>query len=174
MNLLDDVKNNGPFMLSTYGAHYALGFKGTPDFIHRCFNWAVNTGVVGKGGQLMWYYEAETGRLAYVCPKSLKAIKNGLYLQFQAEIIMNREIAPLEDRSRDDEWIEKHHVEESFDGTPTSKYDDWKIARLAARRVKEFMKDHIIKDSYFLHRPESLGNIYGLAHKGRADDWSEV
>lgn len=165
LTLLQDVQNNGPFMLAHYGSNLALGFKGEPDFIRRCFNWAMNTGVIRSAGQLSWYYEQDTGRLAYVCPKSMKAIKMGLFLQFQAEIILNKEIQLLVDHSRDDEWIEEN--KETV--IPIVQHQDQKIARLAAKRVKEFMKDHVIFDSFFLKRIESVAMPYGLAAKGRAD-----
>lgn len=169
LTLTDDVAANGPFMLAHYGAYYALGFKGEPDFIQRCFNWAVNTGVIGPGGQIQWFYEAETGRLAYVCPKSLHAIKRGLFLQFQAEIIQAKEVALKADHSRDDEWIDVHHAGNKFDGTPLIDYNDYQIARLAGKRVKEFLRDHVVKDAFFLRKSESVGPIYGMARKGRAE-----
>ena len=166
MNLIPDIEQNYPWMLSSYGSNLALGFKGTPDFIARCFNWAVNTGVVGPGGQLIWYYEAETGRLAYICPKSLRAIKRGLYLQFQAEIILGKEVPVKKDRSKDEEWHENPEGD-------LLEFHDWQIARLAGKRVKMFMKNHIVKDSFFLRFPESVGNVFGLASRGRADAWEE-
>lgn len=148
-------------MLAHYGSNLALGFKGEPDFIRRCFNWAMNTGVIRSAGQLSWYYEQDTGRLAYVCPKSMKAIKMGLFLQFQAEIILNKEIPLKNDRSKEENWEDSD--------LPLIEHQDQKIARLAAKRVKEFMKDHVIFDSFFLKRIESVAMPYGLASKGRAD-----
>lgn len=155
-------------MLASYGSNLALGFKGDPSFIERCFNWASNTGVLRPGAQLYWYY-GEGGRLAYVCPKSLKAIKLGLFRQFQAEIILNKEVPLKADHSRDDEWMEANEGKD----LPIVEHEDYKIARLAAQRAGQFLKDHMIHDSFFLRRNESVLMPFGMGSNNRADNHDE-
>lgn len=157
MTLIQDVTANSPFMLSTYGNNLALGFKGESSFIYRCFNWAVNTGVIGLGAQLNWYYERETGRLAYVCPKNQAAILAGLMLQFRAEIIGAKEIAPIEDLYDDDNG-------------PILVLDEEKIDALASQRASKFMIDHVIRDSFMLNRPASMGNVYSVSESRNSEE----
>ncbi len=154
-NLISDVENHNPFLLSVYGANYALGFKGDSSFINRCYNWATNTGVVHKGARLLWYYEKDTGRLAYVCPKSVSKIIEGLKLQFRAEIIASREIPPLRDElvESEDEAVEPvYHLE----------FDETGIEKLSAQRADEFMSAHVMKDNFVLDRPVSIAPIYAF------------
>lgn len=149
MTLLEDVSLNEPFLLSSYGENLALGFKGTPDFIERCHNWAVNTGVIGLGQSLHWYYERVTGKLAYVCPKNHAAIERGLALQFRAEIIQAKEIPPLKEG-----WTEDDEFELEL--------DEKRVDALANQRAKTFMAENVIKDSFVLGRSQSVGDVYSF------------
>lgn len=147
----------GDWLISSYGANLALGFKGTPDFIERCFNWAVNTGVVHKGQRLCWFHEAVTGKLAYVCPKSIAAIERGLALQFRAEIVLSREIPPLkEEWTEDDEFV--------------LELDEERLDELAGQRAKVFMAERLIRDSFVLGRPQGVGEVYGLGSLWRPSE----
>lgn len=149
LTLIQDCQNNHPMLLSSYGNNLALGFKGEPDFIERCYNWTVNTGVIGKGARLTWYYERFTGRLAYVCPKSKEAIIKGLILQFAAEIIQSREIPPLKDIYKEDIG-------------PILELDEIAIEKLASSRAELFMLEHVVQDDFVLNRPASLGEVYSM------------
>ena len=150
-------EDQGDWLISSYGANLALGFKGTPDFIERCFNWAVNTGVVHKGQQLNWFYEAVTGKLAYVCPKSVAAIERGLALQFRAEIVQSREIPPLKEGwTEDDEW--------------ELELDETKIEDLARARARAFMAERLIRDNFVIARPQSVGTVYSLGSLWRPSE----
>lgn len=154
VGLIQDVQANTPWLISSYGENLALGFKGDPDFIERCYNWATNTGVIGKGARLNWYYERITGRLAYVCPKNVDVILAGLKLQFRAEIIMAHEVSPLHDRTQDDDW--------EGEGEMRIGYDEDKIDSLAAQRADAFMRDHVIRDSFVLDKLTQTAPIYSL------------
>lgn len=141
--------DEGEWLLSSYGLNLALGFKGTPEFIQRCFSWATNTGVIHKGQSLNWYYEAVTGKIAYVCPKDVAAIERGLALQFRAEIIMNREIAPLKEGwTENDEW--------------ELEYDEPAIERLAGQRARQFMEERVVRDNFVLGWPQDVGTVYSV------------
>ena len=146
-----DVLDNSPFLLSAYGNHLALGFRGTPTFVARCHNWAINTGVIGPEARVMWY-QGECGRLGYVCPKTMRAIRRGVFLQLRAEIILAGEIPLKADHSRDDDWNGEGEMLE---------YNDYAIARLGLKRTKAFMRDHIVRDSFLVSRP-SIAHIYSV------------
>jgi hypothetical protein len=151
------IEDQGDWLISSYGANIALGFKGDPGFIERCYNWAVNTGVVHKGQRLCWFHEAVTGKLAYVCPKSVAAIERGLALQFRAEIIQSREIPPLKEGwTEDDELI--------------LELDEARIDELAGRRAKAFMAERLIRDSFVLGRPQGVGDVYSLGSLWRPSE----
>ncbi len=140
----------GEWLISSYGENLALGFKGSPSFIRRCYNWAVNTCVIGRGQSLHWYYEAVTGKLAYVCPRDMAAIEAGLAAQFRAEIIQNREVPLLKD-SWDDETE-----------SPVVEFDEARIDAMASQRAKAFMTDRIVRDNFVLSRASDVAPIYGL------------
>jgi len=147
-------------LLSSYGSNLALGFQGTPDFIERCFNWAVNTGVVGRGARLSWFQGIEAGKLAYICPQGLKSIEKGLYLQHRAEIIMTREFPLVADHTRNDEYV----------GHPNRLIQyDRRVSTLAKERTAAFVRDCIIHDAFLAKRPESIGHVYGLGSHSRAE-----
>ncbi len=155
VGLVADVSANGPWLISSYGEHLALGFKGNADFIERCFSWAVNTQVIGLGAQLNWFYGRD-GRLAYICPKSEDVILAGLRLQFRAEIIAAREVPPLEDHTADDEWA----------GSDEERivYNEAEIDALAGRRAAAFMADYVIRDSFVLDKLTQIAPTYELGY----------
>ena len=72
MTLSQDIADNSPLLLSAYGLHLALGFKGSPDFIRRCYNWAINHGIAK--GDLHWPFD-KTGRLAYILVENREVIE---------------------------------------------------------------------------------------------------
>lgn len=151
VSLRDDV---GDWLISSYGENLALGFKGSTDFIRRCYNWAANTGVIHKGQKLNWFHEAVTGRLAYVCPKSVEQILAGLTLQFQAEIIQSREVLPLKEGwTEDDEWV--------------LELDEIKVEDLARARARAFMEERVVRDSFVLDRLTRIGDTYSVGAPGR-------
>ncbi len=158
LGLASDV---GEWLISSYGENLALGFKGSPSFIRRCHNWAVNTCVINRGQSLHWYHEAVTGKLAYVCPRDMAAIENGLAAQFRIEIILAQEV-PLLKNGWDDEteW-------------PVVEYDEAAIERLARQRAQTFMRDRIVRDNFVLSRCSDIATVYGvgqMARTGRAED----
>ncbi len=159
VGLVADLQANSPWLISSYGEHLALGFRGSPDFIQRCFSWAVNTQVIGLGAQLNWFYGRD-GRLAYICPKSVDVILTGLRLQFRAEIIAAREVPLLEDHTGDDEW--------EGDAETRLVYDEERIAALASQRADAFMLEHTMRDSFVLDKLTSIAPTYELGYL-RAD-----
>lgn len=157
--LAEDVQANHPFLLSSYGETTALGFRGSTEFIERCFNWVCNTGIVGPSSRLNWLYER--GGVAYICAKSKRAIFRGLVLQLTAEIALAKEVPYKADHSRDDDW----------EGDPDKRIelDHYRIAKLAVKRAKLFWEQHVMKDSFMLDRPQSTTHIYTRGAPGRAE-----
>ncbi len=156
--LTEDLIAHGPWLVSSWGENLALGFKGPTSYIERSFNWATNTGVIGRGARLCWYHEAVTGKLAYVCPKSRRAIKRGVLLQIAAEIRLSREVPLLADHSKDDDW----------DGPPEDMivWDDYRIYKAASKRANAFMDEHVIRDSFILDRDGGVGSEYSVGSMG--------
>ncbi len=160
ISLVDDMAN-GTLHMCSQGNGIALAFYGSPDFITRWFNWAVNTAVIGRSAQLNWFLEKQTGRLAYICPKTREDVMRGLALQFRWEIIRDREIPLL---------TEGTHTETE---EPLTEFADARIDALAAARAEQFMKDHIKVDSTILQRPRNIAPIYGRSGPGRAEsNWA--
>ncbi len=151
----------GEWLISSYGENLALGFKGSPSFIRRCYNWAVNTSVIRRGQSLHWMYEAVTGKLAYICPQDAATIERGLAAQFRVEIIQNREIAPLKD-----EWNEEADER-------VLELDEAAIDRLALQRAQAFMRDRIVRDNFVLSRTSDVAPIYGLGQVAHTSSGSD-
>lgn len=151
----------GEWLISSYGENLALGFKGSPSFIRRCYNWAVNTCVIHRGQSLHWYHEAVTGKLAYICPRDVAAIERGLAVQFRAEIIQNREVPLLKDGWNDE-------TEE-----PVIEYDEPAIDQLAGGRARAFMAERIVRDNFVLGRPSDVAPIYSLGQLVRTGNTSD-
>lgn len=136
----------GDFLLSYYGAQMALGFKGDLAFIRRCYNWAENSGVIGKGASLHWFYD-EDGKMAYVCPPTKDHIRNGLIAQFRAEIIHNSDVIPIKK-----EWDDENGL--------TLEYDESQVESLAVQRADDFIANRIKPDSFMAYNPRNIGHIY--------------
>lgn len=156
ISLIDDMAN-GSLHMCSQGNGIALAFHGSPDFIQRWFNWAVNTAVIGRHAQLNWYFERQTGRLAYVCPRSRDDVLRGLALQFRWEIIRDREIPLLTD-TLDAETQE-----------PLTEFAEERIESLARAKAEAFMATHIRVNSLILQRPSNLAPIYSRSGPGRAE-----
>ncbi len=151
----------GEWLISSYGENLALGFKGSPSFIRRCYNWAVNTCVINRGQSLHWYHEAVTGKLAYVCPRDIAAIEQGLAAQFRVEIIQSREVPLLKDG-----WNDETE-------SPVIEFDEARISVLASARARAFMADRIVRDNFVLSRCSEVAAVYGLGQMvrtGNAED----
>lgn len=159
----DVIENGSPWLISSWGENLALGFKGSPPYIQRCFNWAVNTGVVSKGARLNWFHEAVTGKLAYVCPKSRRAIRRGVLLQLWAE---SRMAAAAEVRATKVSSTLATFVSETEDDGWEVRLHHWPLARAAVRQARAFMEDHIVRDSFVLDRAGGLGNVYSVGSLG--------
>lgn len=140
------VEETGEFLISYYGAQMALGFKGDLNFIRRCYNWAENTGVVGKGASLHWFYD-ENGKMAYVCPPTKEHIRNGLILQFRAEIIYEQEVKPLREEWSDDNGL-------------MIEYDEVAVESLAAQRADDFIANRLVPDCFLVNNPRNIGHVY--------------
>lgn len=164
-------EETGRFLLSHYGAGFALGFKGDPDFIHRCFNWAMNTGMISVNARLNWFYERETGRLGYVCVSSKDKVYRALVSQFRAEIVLDGEVEPVYVDSVDSAETD---LQDSEEPNGELVYDDAAIQRLAEERAREFMDTRIVPDNFFLQQTTTMAHVYGMGRsKGRETSWGE-
>lgn len=155
ITMLEDM-NNGDLYLVPYGSGIALVFSGSPDFINRWFNWAINTSVIGQNSSLNWWLDGHPGTVAYICPKSRDVIRRGLIQQFGWEIVENREIEVTRTVDKDGEYID------SF-------WDEAKVTALAEERADSFMANHIKTTGMVLERNQTLAPIYGTASAGRAE-----
>lgn len=133
-SLIDDVRENGAIYLTFTGCKFALGFKGDPSFLQRCFNLCMNRGIVGPIARLRLPF-GPCGRFAYVVTQSKKRIARGLAEQFRSEIIMAREVEPLSESVGED-------------GEYDVQWNEPVIAAMAEERARAFMEDHVENDDF--------------------------
>jgi hypothetical protein len=150
VRMLDDLQN-GSLFICTYSSGDALVFQGSPEFINRWYTWAYNTEVTPRTAQLHWW----GNRCAYICADRA-AILRGLTLQFEAEIVRDREIPVIV--TRDPETEEVDVV-----------WDAGRVSELAAARAAAFLRDHIAVNHVIMERPRNIAPIYGLSAPGRAE-----
>lgn len=166
LTILEDALMNGPFLLTNHGGGLALGFRGTTEYITRCFNWALNTGVINRNAHLCWAAETGVGRVGYVCPRSKEALHEGIRLQIRAEIVAAKEVPYLEDHTREDDW----------EGDPDNLIvqNDAIIDQLAEERSKTFIKDQIVTTPFLSRLSSSEMIDHAIASPGRAEseDWN--
>jgi len=148
--LSDCDATGGQFLLTHWGDSLALGFRGEPDFIRRCYNWAINRDVAK--GELHWPFDKD-GRLAYVLVENHAAIERGLAEQFRDEIILTHEV-PWEREAR---WDNEADI--YFEG----EVNQTKVDQLAAKRAADFMATHVTSEPFLLKLPTSLAPVYETA-----------
>lgn len=140
------MEETGEFLLSYYGAQMALGFKGDLAFINRCFSWAENTGVIGRGAGVHWFYGVD-GKLGYVCPPDKATIRKGLIAQFRTEIIQSNRVAKIRDIWSEEEGLDIEYNEEA-------------VNQLAEQKADEFMAIRIKHDCFLATDPKNIAPIY--------------
>lgn len=153
--LLEDVEHYGRLYLGSYAKDVAMGFQGTPEFIARWFNWAVNTSVITRGSSLNWLY-CERGPLAYVCAKSREVVRAGLARQFAWDIVTNREVPVTVVRDPETEEVE-------------TLWDEEVVRAMADQRAADFMRDHITMGSSVFSRSHSVAPVFEVVGPGRAE-----
>ncbi len=126
--ITEDLQH-GQLFLCSYGNGVALAFKGTPGFIYRWFNWAINTGVIPPSSPLNWFYGRDSGQIAYICPKRREDVVRGLAETFHQEILRERFT------------------------TRGATWDDEQIAPLARQRAEDFLTAYVEID------PTVLSNL---------------
>ena len=154
VSIMDDLAN-GDLYIGTFGNTLALVFHGSLDFITRWYNWAVNTGTIGRNAQLNWYDRGSTS-LAYVCPQNREVVLRGLALQFEAEMLRERAVTVA--AIHDDETEELDVM-----------WDAAHLRTLAAAKAEAFMRDHIAVDRVIIERAKSVAPIYDLSPVSRAE-----
>jgi hypothetical protein len=149
------------FIQCWWGSNIALGFKGDPRVpyesnkaIERCYNWAANTGVTR--GRLHWMYDRSSIGYVVTCQADLL---RGLINQFRADIIMSREIKPLEERWQEDE--EKDTAEVIIS------YDEPKIEAMATERANRFIAERVEQDNFLNGLISNLAPVYSIGHMHR-------
>lgn len=151
-----EMLEHGEILISTYARGMGLVFRGSREFIAHLYAWAVNTGVISPSQQLHWYSRGLEGNVAYICPRDRKVIKRGLMLQMAWEIVRDREV-PVE-AVRDPETGD--HV--------CVRWNESKVAWMAARRAVEFYQNHIKVSGILLTRDDGEpASIYHLRMPGR-------
>lgn len=141
VRMRDDVGVHGELSIGSHGSGLELVFDGSPDFIARWFNWAVNTGVVGRNSRLHYYLRGHVGSVAYVCPRNRAAVLRGLTLQFAHEILAAGEVAKVMTRDPETE-------------VPETTWDEALVEQMAGERAVAFMKDHMPTKCLLLQRRE--------------------
>lgn len=156
--LLDELSDANQFLLTFYGSKLALGFRGAPSFIERCFNLAYNTGMTN--GRLHWLSQGINQRraLGYVVIGSKREkggevlspeerLVRGLQNQFYQELRANGDITPL-----------KPYDCETGEGPD---YDEAELEARSKRLAEEFRATRIVAEC-FLEPPErSMAQVYG-------------
>lgn len=162
---LSDEPALGNLYLCSYSSGIALLFEGDEDFIQRWYNWAVNTGLLGSLSRLnRWAHPR--GSVGYVIIRAkwftdpvsrettryepMEQIQNALTAQFRAEMIMNREIAPLQDRWSD-ETCEY-----------TLEYDEVRLARESRARAAAFLDTHFKRSGGILNNVPHGDGAYSV------------
>lgn len=160
VKIRDDVPANGTLHVCSEGNGIALAFQGSPDFIERWHNWAVNTAVIGPNAQLNWYLTKHTGSIAYVCPRTRAAVVRGLALQFAWEAVRDREVAFLS--------VLDPETEE-----PTVTWTEDGAVQIGQERAEVFYREHVRADGFVIERPKNLAPVYELAGYGdrAASSW---
>lgn len=149
-SLLDESQVQ--YLQCWWGNGLALGFKGDPAAIERCYNWAVNTGVTR--GRLLWLYDRES--IGYVYTNHDDLMK-GLLAQFRADVIMGREVPLLRDEENEET------------GEVTIEYDEGAIDALVQARVTLFIAERLINENFMSSMSDSLAPIYGYGHLARTE-----
>ena len=153
-------EEEGTFHLSYFGSQMALGFKGTPKFIERGYNWSLNTGVTN--GQIHYLYN----RFSYVIVKNFKSKQKGeekkilktckevileaLQSQFSAEIKLSGEIMPIKSGFDKDDNFELEHNEKA-------------VQKLAFEKSKDFFNNEIVHENFMAKRDKSVADSYEFA-----------
>ncbi len=132
---LDGTSNQ--MLLCPYGDQFALGFKGTKDFIERGFNLAFNYGMTN--GQLRMLYDS----CGYVFT-DLERIKRGFASYFYGELRRTGEVKPL--------------VEGTYENGYESVYDEAALESLSARKADSFMAEHVDHVSFMLATDNRLAH----------------
>ena len=141
------------FVTAWWGNNIALGFKGNTNnvdeslrAINRCYNWATNTGVTP--GRLQWLYDKAS--IGYILTTHDKMVR-GLFVQFRAEVIMNRLVNPIKDYI--DPETESAVIE----------YDESAIDILANAMTERFMNEKITPENFLTANVSSTAPIYSMA-----------
>ena len=135
------------FLTTWWGNGISLGFKGDPEAIERCYNWASNTGVTR--GMLHWIYDKSS--IGYILTNE-KDLWKGLIAQFRAEIIMSKQIPLLKD-GIDEETQEI-----------ITEYNEPLIHKIASEMAAKFYKEKIIIENFMSNTATSYGPIYSIGH----------
>ncbi len=144
------VEETGEFLLSRYGSIWALGFKGDYGFVQRSHAWAINTGIAR--GNLRWMYGLN-GKIAYVAVKEEERILKGLAAQFYAEIIRDKEIAPLDIKMD----LETEMTEVV--------YDEIAIESLAYERAVQFYETRVVCVPFMESQVRGLAPVYSMSEE---------
>lgn len=152
--LLDDATTNGQFLLTYWGNDLALGFRGEPDFIRRCHNWAVNHDLAK--GELHWPFD-KTGRLAYVLVEGRDAIARALAAQFYGEIVTSHEVP----------WVNDCTWNPEDDTFTEGEVDETAVAKLAASRAEAFLSEHVKTEPFLMKLPTSMAPTYEMTSTSR-------
>lgn len=144
------AEESGSFLLSRFGKIFALGFKGSHEFVQRSHAWAINTGLAR--GELRWAH-ATCGETPYVTVKDRARLTRAITDQIRADIVMRKEVKPLEDR-----WDNETE-------SPVTVWDESQIDELAASRAEQFFASHIKLDNFMAAdtRNARLAPVYTMA-----------
>lgn len=140
-----DFKDNNQFLLSYYGNQFALGFKGSKQFIEKSYNLCSNHSI--STGRLI-YFQSD---FSYILTTKKKII-NGLKNYFINELKVNKILPLIKDEIVEDE--DKDSIDYIIE------YNEEAISKIAQEKTENFILKYIKEDNFMVPINKEISNLF--------------